>query len=195
MANVQGPFGLRPVRRIDGAQPNYQANPYQIAYNNSNKIAKGDPVKLLTSGLIDVLAPGTTAIFGIFWGCQYFDPVQGRTVWSNMWNAVSGLASTQIVTCWVYDDPNIVFEAQAGGSTTPIAQADIGANINFAQQSTPNTIGISTAYLDQTTINTTNTLPFRLVGLSQKVGNDNTSAYNVAEVVFNNAQIKNTTGV
>ena len=119
-----------------------------------------------------------------------------RTVWLNAWKAPS-LASTVVVTCWVYDDPNIVFEGQAGGSsTTGLLQADVGNNVNFGGQSTPNSAGFSQAYFDQTTLNpATTTLPFRLIGMSQKVGNDPLSAYDTVEAVFNFSQIKSTTGV
>jgi hypothetical protein len=195
MANTQGPWGFRPVRRLDGAAPNYQYNPYQLAYNNANTIAKGDPVKLLASGFIDVLAPGVIAPFGIFWGCSYIDPNFQRTVWLNAWKAPS-LASTVIVTAWVYDDPNLVFEAQSGNSASSgYAQGNVGNNTNFGGQSTPNAGGLSQAYADQATINTTATLPFRIIGLGQKIGNDNTSPYNTVEVVMNAPQIRAALGV
>ena len=199
MSNIQGPWGFRPVRRIDGADPTYSLNPYQIAYNNGNVIARGDPVILNSSGLIDTIAPGTTAIFGIFMGCEYPDPTLQRKTFQNAWRAVSGLASTAIVTCYVIEDKKVVFEAQMGNSNTtptgPITQANVGNNINFYAQATPNSSGISGAYADQYTIGTTNTLPFRIIGLSQKVGNDNTSIYNTIEVCLNYDQLGNETGV
>lgn len=196
MSNIAGPWGFRPVRRIDGTQPTYQLNPYQIAFNNGNKIARGDPVKLLASGFIDILAPGTTAIFGIFMGCEYVDPTLQRKTFQNMWNAVSGLNSATIVTAYVIEDPNVIFEVQAGNNAgTGFVQGNVGNNANFLNQGAPNAAGISVALLDQTTIATTNTLPFRVIGLSQKIGNDNTSAFNTVEVALNFSQLKNTTGV
>jgi hypothetical protein len=47
---------------------------------------------------------------------------------------------------------------------------------------------MSTATL--TGIATTATLPLRITGLSQKIGNDNTSTSNVVEVVFNNFELR-----
>lgn len=185
MANTQGPWGFRPLRNINFGAPTYGMNAYQIAYNNTNKIAKGDPVLLNTSGQIDILAPGTTAIFGIFWGCKYINPsVPSASPWYNAWLAPSGLPSTTLVECYIMDDPTEVYECQAGqSSTVAVAQADIGANCQFANQGLPNTAGFSVAYLSA--INTTNTLPFRIVGLGQGIGNDNASAYNTVQVIMN----------
>lgn len=198
MANIQGPFGFRPVRRSDGAAPNYNQTPYLIAFNNSNTIARGDPVKGLSSGFIDVLAPGSTAILGILAGIEYVDPNFQRKVWLNAWKAPS-LASGTVVLAYVWDDPNLIFEVQGGNASvtmsTPIGQGSVFNNANHAGQSTPTSAGISQAYLDQNSITTTNTLAFRIVGLSQKVGNDNTSAFNTVEVMFNFGQIRSTTGI
>lgn len=195
MANTQGPWGFRPVRRFDGASPTYGFTAYNIAYNNTNKIARGDPVLLNTSGLIDILAPGTTAIYGVFMGCEYINPAGGiASPWNNQWSAPSGLPATTVVTAYVCDDPRVVFEAQAGqSSTVPIAQTDVGSNAQFAGQGAPNTWGGSVAYISS--VATTSTFPFRIIGLSQKIGNDNASAYNTVEVMFNFAQINVTTGV
>lgn len=195
MANTQAPFGFRPSRRIDGAVPNYVLNPYPILSSDSNKIAKGDPVQLQASGYIAAIAPGTTTILGIFWGCKYYDTVQQKTVWSNQW-AASSSALAGSVEAYVIDDVKMVFEVQVGGSTTPVTFADVGANINYAGQGSPNAAGFSVAYADQTTIDgSINTRPFRITGISGIANNDPTSAYDIIEVVLNNAMFNSTTGV
>lgn len=195
MPNVQGPFGLRALRRMDGSAPNYATNAQQIAYNNSNKIARGDLVRLLASGFIDILAPGTTAPFGVFDGCEYYDPVQNKKTWSNAWLAPAGLPATTVVTCYIIgEDQHLVFEVQSG-TVNPVGQGAVGNNIQIAQQAAPTAAGLSTLYVDQSLINTTATLPLRVWGLGQKIGNDNTTVFNTIEVVLNGPQLSAALGV
>lgn len=73
MSNPTGGFGLRPVRRRDGAAWTGALSAVQLAYNNAHAIAKGDPVVSLGTGFIDLWASGV--IRGVFWGCEYLDPV------------------------------------------------------------------------------------------------------------------------
>lgn len=197
MANVQAPFGIRPVRRLDGAVPNYNLNQRYIAYNNTQQIGRFDPVRMLTTGFI-ALATASTTMNGIFMGCSYYDPTAQRTVWYPNWPAPTLTNTSQFdqVKAWVIDDPYLVFEGQAGGSTTTgFVEADVGANCNFVNGGTPNAFGNSVAYLDQSTIATTASFCFRVIRLSQKVGNDNASPYNTVEVVMNNQDYKTTTGI
>lgn len=192
MANTNAPFGFRAVRRVDGAAPNFLANYRPIATDDSTAIGYGDPVTSLSTGYVTRATAGTTAIAGIFMGCQYYDSNQQKYVFMPQW---SGTASTsepaQAVIC---NDPNIVFEAQSNGSA--ITFADVMANINFVI-GTPNSLtGISTSALDQSTINTAlTTRPFKIVGISQRIGVDPASSYNVAEVVLNYTDLKNLAGV
>lgn len=206
MSNPQAPFGFRPVRRLDGAQPNYKQTTRYIAYNYGTKIAFGDPVATLSSGYIGAGVPGAQ-ILGIFRGCKYYDPSQNKTVWLNNWPAPTTLSapsgfnpqygdSGANVEAYIFDDPNMVFEVQAGNSTTTaITIANVGYNADFLNQSQGNSAGISTALLRQDTIATTSTFPFRIVGVSQKIGNDNSSPYNTVDVIMNNQDYKTLTGV
>ena len=87
---------------------------------------------------------------------------------------------------------------------TAITFADIDANINFVA-GTPQTEaagGFSTSTVGQSTINTTDTLPFRIVGLlSQYVpagsqnGTDDTSDYNRVIVAPNYTDRKSRVGI
>lgn len=193
MPNVQGPWGFRPLRRIDGSAPNYMLNHYQIAYNNTNKIARGDPVLLNANGQIDILPPGTTAIFGIFWGVKFSNPFDSGPPFHPAWLAPSGLNPAQTVTCQIIDDLGMIFEVQSNVAGAAVPQSAVGNNAQFAGQGTPGTNGQSTAYI--TSIGSTSTLPFRIVGLGRNVANDNTSQFNTIEVIFNFAQRTVQTGV
>ncbi len=208
MSNTQGPWGFRPVRRMDGAVPNYKVTTRYLVYNDTNKIAKGDPVRTTNSGYV-TLGTSSTGIVGVFWGCKYYDPTTQRTQWYPQWSAPTNLVAPGTtgyspyyggqgaeVEAYIIDDPWIVFEAQAGNnSTTAITLANVGNNCDFTGAGAANAAGISVAYLNQATIATTGTFPFRIVGLSQKIGNDNSAAYNTVEVILNNSDYKQLTGI
>lgn len=196
MANTFAPFGFRQYRGL-GSAPTYEQVVARVVYNAS-AIYYGDPVQPDANGYVVVGSPGTTQVAGVFAGCKYLSQSQKRTVWSNYWPG-SDVASGNTVEAYIINDPNARFVVQAGGSTTAIGYADINANANFAI-GTPNAnTGISGAYLDQTTIGTTNTLPFRIVGLVTDPpgsnGTDTASAYNYVIVGFNNVSAKQLTGV
>lgn len=189
MANSNAPFGLRPVRRLDGAAPNYQAQKFKIAYNNSNSMGTGDLVKLLTTGYIDVAGATDHPCLGVFAGCEYFDTTAQKKIFSPAWRAPS-ITSTIVVTAYVIVDTQMIFEVQSSAGPTTIAS--LGSTAKITGNGAPNAYsGQSVLALDSTTLaDTTNTYPLMVVGLSDKVGNDNSSAYNIVEVVLNDTMFK-----
>lgn len=197
MANSNTPFGFSQARGT-GSAPTFEQVPALIASNNSTAIYYGDPVVALNTGYIAQASSNSAAngIAGIFVGCQYLSVSQKRTVWSNYW---PGSDANGDVTAYIVNDPNAQFQVQAGGSTTAIGVADIGANIGFGIGTGNTANGLSGAFADQTTINTTNTLPFRIVGLVTfppgGPGTDTTSGYNRIVVAFNNVATKQLTAI
>lgn len=188
-----------------GGVPGYAMRMYLIAYNNSNQIGFGDPVKILNTGYIDLMATGGTTISGIFFGCRYFSSAVGFNKFFPAWTAPS-LPSGTIVQALVVDDPSAVFTCQVNGG--PLVQADIGNNIDIttATSGAPNSqSGISTCSLAYSTKNTTGTLPFKIrgiVGLQTGAslpalypGYDPTLANNWVEVAFNTNALTQTTGI
>jgi hypothetical protein len=196
MANTNAPFGFS-QRSGNGSSPTYEMVERKAQYN-AGAIYSGDPVTSQTDGTIAQASAGTTQIAGIFDSCKYLSVSQKRTIWSNYWPG-SDVASGNYVTCYIVNDPNARFTVQAGGSTTAIGLADIDANINFGIGTGNAANGISGAYADQTTIGTTSTLPFRIVGLVTdppgSTGTDTTSGYNWIVVGFNNVDTKSLTGI
>lgn len=193
MANTNAPFGFRQYSGT-GSAPTYEQVPVRIAYNAS-AIYYGDPVQPDANGYVVVGSPGTTQIAGIFVGCKYLSVAQKRTVWSNYWPG-SDVASSNIVEGYIVNDPNAKWVAQTGA--TGATAADINANVNFAIGTGNAASGISGAYVDMSTVNTTNTLPFRIVGLDvDPPGAPGTEAgaYNLVIVAFNNVSTKQLTGI
>lgn len=196
MANVSAPFGFSQYRGT-GSSPTYEMVVATIDYNTVN-IFQGDPVFRLSDGTVAGITtgpgPGTTAIAGIFVGCNYLSVAQKRVVWSNYWPG-SDVASTVLVNAKIVNDPNAQFLAQVGGSTSTGATAgNVGLNVQFAYGTGTTSNGISGAYVDiSVTPAATSTLPFRLVGLVvDPPGAPGTAAgaYNYVIVAFNNVETK-----
>jgi len=200
MANTSAPFGFRQYSG-NGSAPTYEQVPVRIVYNATN-IFYGDPVTPDSSGYVvqgNPSGPSTVQIAGIFVGCKYLSVAQKRTVWSNYWPG-SDVASTSTVEGYIVNDPNARFLVQVGGSTsTGAATTDINANFQYAIGSGNTSNGISGAYLDiSVSPTTTDTYPFRLVGLVvDPPGAPGTAsgAYNYAIVAFNNVSTKQLTSV
>jgi hypothetical protein len=193
MANTNAPFGFRQYQG-NGSAPTYEQVPVKIAYNATN-IFFGDPVEPDANGYV-VQGDGTTAaagIAGIFVGCQYLSVAQKRTVWSNYWPG-SDVASTQTVTGYIVNDPNAKFVVQS--DATGIVQGDVNLNVAYTIGTGNTSNGISGAFISGA--NTTNTLPFRIVGLiTDPPGSAGTEsgAYNWVVVAFNNVATKSLTGI
>ena len=197
MANTFAPFGFRASRNRGGAVPNYaipQTKP--ILYTNTNKIYWGDPVQITTAGYIDTLAVGSSTYYGIFQGCQFVDSSLGpvkQAWWDGRSTAVSGS-----IEAFVNTDPDALWEVQTGPSNASvgITFANIEQNVQFAYGTGSQTVGgISGAYIDTgTSPANTATLPFRVMNLSLLPNNDNTLAFNIIEVRFNNFLANTTTG-
>lgn len=193
MSNTQAPFGFKATRRIDGAAPNFAMMPARLAAQAATFVAgQGDVMASLSTGYVTLCASTATQAQGIFQGTQYYDTV------GQQWRFANYLPGTQTTnadyTVFTISDVKQVFEVQGSGAaiTTP----QVGLNATFATNGAPNTYsGISTAALDSATISTNSAFQFRIVGLGQSVGNDNTASFNTVEVILNAADFNSLTGV
>ena len=195
MANTNAPFGFR-QHSGNGSAPTYEQVEVQMAYDATATFF-GDPVAPDANGQVVRASSNSVQVAGIFVGCAYLSVSQKRTVWSNYWPG-SDVAATQTVTAYIVNDPNARFVVQ-NNSATAIGQDGVNANIGFAMGTGNTANGISGATVDRATINTTNTLPFRIVSLVQNPpganGTDITSGYNYLIVAFNNVSTKQLTGI
>lgn len=197
MANTNAPFGFRQYSGT-GSTPTYEQVTMLIKSDYTTPIYFGDPVYPLNTGYIagSSVTPGTVQIAGIFVGCTYLSTSQKRTVWSNYW---PGSDNNGDVTAYVVTDPNANFLVQVGGSSsTGLAQADIGANVQFAYGTGNSASGISGAYVVYNSAAVTDTLPFRvkaLVTAPPGANGTESGAYNYVVVGFNNVSTKQLTSV
>lgn len=198
MPNTFAPFGFRPVNTSNGPI-NWRMSVRRVAAGDTTAIYRGDavvPVISTANGYIKQATASTTALAGVFWGCQYLSTSQKRTVWSQYW---PGSDATGDVIAYVVDDPNARFQVQTSGSSFQItgtvssftsspvgrlAQLNVGAGSSVTQQ--------SGMYLD--TVGTTATFPFQIVDMvldpPGSNGADPTSNYNYVIVGFNNEMLR-----
>jgi hypothetical protein len=167
MANVNKPFGLRPVGNLSatGAQKQYG---YQIADNQAGAIFQGDLV-VVYDGYIIKYDPAThNAVTGVFNGCNYVDPTSGKPTWKNYYPGSVNITSG-IITAEVLDDPSQLFMIQAAGTPT---QADIGKNADPTASTSGSTVtGVSNGTLSSS-IAKTAALTMKIVGLSNTPSNE-----------------------
>lgn len=207
MSNTQSAFGFKHVGFLPGSSPDYQLSTGLIQSSNTTAIFFGDPVQKVANSQYVAQASSTTApVVGIFQGCMLIPSTGGAPTWSPYYPGAAGADAT----AYVLSSPGALFMAAA--TNTNIPTTAIGENIGFAI-GTGSTFGggFSGATLDQTTISTTNTLPFQIVALFGSTnatgdintgnfggvgnGSDTTSAFNWVIVAFNNQRFKQLTGV
>jgi len=171
MANVNAPFGLKPLSRLDGGIIG-RVNQYSIADQYASTIGYGDLVVL--AGTFNANTPypssnislgATTNTFrGVFAGCAYQDTL-GNFIWANKWTASTPTLNAVGAQAYVYDDPQLIFQVQALSTSPTSAQLEGFGTINYVA---PNALGIS-----QTTITgyTSSITDLKLLGLTQAPGN------------------------
>lgn len=192
MTNTNAPFGFRPIRHGGGA-PNFQLASGQIAYNNATKIHQYAPLKQLDTGYLQLAGVNDYPLVGSFESVEYYDTAQKRNVGGNCWLAPTTSAAQNSVKAKYNRDPNTRYEVRSSGAAITIA--DIGANAKHTAGVASDITGISGAALDQTSLNTTNTLQWRVEALSERGQNDNTSSYNIVEVLLVRHFDLDTTGI
>jgi hypothetical protein len=160
MANVNKPFGLRPIGNLSatGAQKQYA---YEIEDSQAGAIFQGDLVTVYDGYLVK-FAPAThTSAVGVFNGCSYIDPSSGKPTWKNFYPGSVNITSGKILAD-VLDDPNQLFIIQADED---IVQADIGKNADVTASTTGSTVtGVSAMTLDSSTVAKTAALNLKIVG-------------------------------
>lgn len=193
MATTASPYGLRPVKRVDGmpwagAMDTFLIDPAGYADN----IFVGQVVALNASGYIELVSevgsdgdafPAGT--IGVFMGCEYVN-TEGSVRHSQYYPAgTTGVVKVKVVT-----DPNVLFQAQCDGSVT---QAELGENaylsasqIDGSGDSLGSTFtGNSTSALDASTIATTSGFAFRIVGFVDSPDSTVGDAFTDVLVKFN----------
>ena len=174
---VSAPYGALPQQLLGQGPFAAAVSRMRIASGSSTAIYYGDFVKQLTTGYIDKdTGTSTLTPIGIFLGVEYTDPTLKYKLFSQYWPA-STVASDAMA--YVLDDPFVVFKMAACSSTTTMATltiAAIGSNVAVIQNAGTSTLQHSQNAIDSTSVNTTNTLPIRIIDVVPETG-DGTNFY------------------
>lgn len=193
---VSGPYGLVPVKLLSGTP--FVGGVYRqmkVASGYNTTIFFGDAVKIVTGGTVerDTFDAAMTPV-GVFMGCRYTDPNLGYELYSQ--SLPANVVAADIVA-YVADATELLFKAAVVSSGTTIgdlAQTDIGANVAGVDNTGDSASGNSRGAISDTSA-TTNTLPFRIVGLVEETKNSS-GGFTEAYVKWNAGhQYSNTTGV
>jgi len=191
---VSGPYGLVPVKLVSGTPFAGVTRQYKIASGYATSIFAGDAVKLVTGGTVerDTFDAAMTPI-GVFMGCSYTDATLGK-VFRQYFPAST---AADDIMAYVVDATDVLFKAAVVSSGTTIgdlALTDLGANVAGVDNTGDTASGNSRCAISDTSA-TTNTLPFRIVGLVEETKNAS-GGYTEAYVKWNAGhQLDNTTGV
>lgn len=183
MANTNAPFGLRPVRYLNGASWNGQVNRYLIPSTDGTDYFIGDPVTLagnagLSGSFVNGIPTGgmPTVSIGIA-GSAIVGSIVGFEVNPAALDKIYGPLSTSRVAL-VADDPNIIFHMQEQNTGTAFTSAEVSLNANFVAGTGSSITGVSGYVIDNAGEATTATLNLRLMRLAQLETND----YGVAAI-------------
>lgn len=184
MAATASPYGLRPIRRVDGM-------PYAGAVDEFLIDPAGEATNIFYGQVVIIGADGYIAIstatgadittnnlggngvgaLGVFVGCEYVN-AQGQVIHSQYYpSGTTGVVKAKVIT-----DPNVMYQAQLDSSG---AQTVLGNNTFFAAVQSTSTgstaTGVSTSALDATV--QTTAAAFRIVGFASVPGDTYTDVY------------------
>jgi hypothetical protein len=192
LANTNAPFGLRPVRYVDG-RPYNGAVDYYFATGATGVIRPGDPVVEAGSANtseVQGYAPGTLPTCTIALDGSG-DPITGVCV------AVLPVTRDSLIYRETSTDRiiavargvDLVFEVQADAGGTALAAVDIGL---FAVLKAGTTATLRSDWTIDTSVTPTTTAGFqlKLLGFGKGIKNE-IGAYAVAEVLINNHTLGN----
>jgi hypothetical protein len=183
MANINRPWGLKPVKSLIAGDWDGRGNVYSIPTTDSTySYYVGDVVThgggadvngvpscikyvpgagSASSGVNGAGPMGVVVAIGT---SPWADPTDLTKTWAP---AAKAKAYYALVT----DDPFLIYEVQEGGSGTAFTAADTGLNCNLSYTAAQSTGYVSGTILDNSTEAATIGLDVRLMGLARTPGN------------------------
>ena len=192
MANVSRPFGLRPMKHLDGSAWNGAAETFALLAADSTVVGVGDIVKWGGTGDANGVASITRASadadlpVGVVVG---FVPDYSNLSIPGQYRAAS--TARYALVCV---DPTVVYEVQAGAATAITAIGmNMGMNYTAVNTSTGQSAMTALGGAGATTI----TLPLKVLGVVQRPDSDMSDSSNwKLQVLLNSNNLAgNTLGV
>lgn len=193
---VSGPYGLRPINRVDGMPYAGATRTYGIASNYNTPIYNGDLVQIVTGGTIEKFT-GTDAGFpvGVFVGVE-FTNAQGQRL-NGQYYAGTSMANARakvVVDSQACYKVAVTDDQSAMSSAT---LASIGSNMELVQGAGSTATGNSGVSVEAGTENTTATFVVRVVDVVPETAylSGGNLVYPELIVKINLTQFDRTTGV
>ena len=172
MANVDAPFGMRPIGNVVGGT-DFQTTEYLIRDNEDVSIFQGDAVETDDNnsgeGIVRIEAVTNVDSVGVFNGCLIdSDPSTGKPKFSNFYSQTN--ITQGKIRGFVFDNPYMRFLIQ-GDSDTAAAQTDVTKTAPFVDTHSGSTsTGISGSELDVSELGTGQ--PIRVEGFTGDPSNN-----------------------
>ena len=203
MANQSTAYGLRPIGLVGSGANSTGVTQYEISATNTNAIYQYSIVVPTASGVVDQAgdtAGGTTPALGVLMGVEYHDSVQKKPVFINYWPG-SGSVSVDTnypVKAFVADNPNQLFKVASDASltdrSTALATVFANASLGTSARTGSTDTGSASGALSVSSVNTTATLPLRIVGIMDDEANSDYTAAGIPMIVRLNAHHNATNG-
>ncbi len=192
MANVNQPFGFKPVKHLTGAPYNGQFNLYEIPVGEATNVFVGDLMKQSNSDSTDYYPAAERAgtsgeiTSGLLLGAVVGFIIPTSNTSMALDAPIYAAASTKRFVM-IADSPDLIFEVQDGATVaTPIAS--IGLNTGFMATAGSTVTGLSNMVTGTTAATTTNSLPLTIVGIVNRPDNTPAAAYTKLLVRINQHQ-------
>jgi len=191
MANQNAAFGFRAMGKLGSNVNNMATSEYKIADNANLDLFQG----MIVGNASGVITAGTATSaknLGVLNGVFITkDPSTGKPTFKNQYSQTN-VAAGETITAFVYDDPNTLFEVQAGGV---LAQAAQGNNIDSVLGSGDTVTGRAKSTTASSVTGSGATAQFRIIRPSSDPQNNDISVADCNYVVkFNEHLYLTTTG-
>ena len=193
------PFGLKPVRKLDGSPFNDALMLVAVPASNGTDTFVGDVLNYHTEAAAAAVTVNGQNLEGVPYGVVSADGTIGQntigvvvgflpdpTALGTRYRVLSTLRIALVAPA-----VGVVFEVQEDGDTSRLAKEDANLNVAYTTTAGSKATGVSKFALDSSSKAATATLPLRLLGLARRPGNTyGASATDVAtwEVYFNTSQ-------
>ena len=192
MASSATPHGAVPVGSLVSCAYNAKITHYKIKNAYGTSIFYGDFVKWADDNPNTTIqkdtGTSTATPVGIFLGCAYTDPTTKQFTPSQYFPAST--AASDIVA-YVASDPFIIMQMQCDGAAD---QDDLGKNVGIVQTAGSTDIGRSKNAVDISTVNTTATLPLKIIDFIDGPDSAVGDSYTDVLVTFNSQSAFGTGG-
>jgi hypothetical protein len=200
---VSTPYGLKPINLIGGQVFAGSTRQRRIA-SSADSIGFGDPLQNDTDGTVKVTTSttsGPTSGFaGVFLGCTFVSSVTGQPTYSQSWTSGTSVKSGTYILAYVADDPDTLFKAVGVSAslvvstTSGFVYSDVGTNVALVANTLNTTTGDSQQGLLLSSVNTTRSLPIRIVDVVPDTAFDYSGTTYFPEVIvkFNAPYITDT---